>query len=62
MVGMSLDQSYLQHTAAVRAMRVFLKPVHRGMILVEEKPDALLDAVRRYQPPSATKWIGRDER
>jgi len=40
----------------------FLKPVHRGMILVEEKPDALLDAVRRYQPPSATKWIGRDER
>jgi uncharacterized protein (TIGR00730 family) len=40
----------------------FLKPVHRGMILVDEKPDALLDAVRRYQPPSATKWIGRDER
>src|ERR1700730_15698184 len=40
----------------------FLKPVHRGMILVEEQPDALLDAVRRYQPPSATKWIGRDER
>ena len=40
----------------------FLKPVHRGMILVEEKPDALLDAVRRYQPPSATKWIGPNER
>jgi uncharacterized protein (TIGR00730 family) len=40
----------------------FLKPVHRGMVLVEEKPDALLDAIRRYQPPSATKWIGRDER
>jgi hypothetical protein len=40
----------------------FLKPVHRGMILVEEKPDALLDVVRRYQLPSATKWIGRDER
>jgi uncharacterized protein (TIGR00730 family) len=40
----------------------FLKPIHRGMILVEEKPDALPDAVRRYQPPSATKWIGRDER
>jgi hypothetical protein len=32
------------------------------MILVEEKPNALLDAVRRYQPPSATKWIDRDER
>jgi uncharacterized protein (TIGR00730 family) len=26
----------------------FLKPVHRGMILVEEKPDALLEAIRRY--------------
>jgi hypothetical protein len=32
------------------------------MILVEEKPDALLDAVRRYRPPLATKWIGHDER
>jgi hypothetical protein len=26
----------------------FLEPVHRGMILVEEKPDALLEAIRRY--------------
>lgn len=40
----------------------FLKPVHRGMLLVEQQPDALLDALRRYEPPAVTKWIGRDER
>jgi uncharacterized protein (TIGR00730 family) len=40
----------------------FFKPVHRGMILVEQDPRALLDSVRRYNSPIATKWIGRDER
>jgi hypothetical protein len=74
-----LDMGLLQQTAEPARQildvetidEAFLKPVHRGMILVEEKPDALLveekpdallDAVRRYQPSSATKWIGRDER
>jgi uncharacterized protein (TIGR00730 family) len=39
----------------------FLKRLHLGMILVEERPDALLDALRRYESP-AIKWIERDER
>jgi uncharacterized protein (TIGR00730 family) len=40
----------------------FLKPVHRGMLIVEEDPEALLRAIRGYVPPTASKWIGRDER
>lgn len=40
----------------------FLKPVHRDMVIVEEEPEALLSAIRSYNPPAVTKWIGRDER
>jgi hypothetical protein len=47
MVGMSLDQSYLQHTAAVRAMRVTLRcmisPRRKGAALnrVPKVPNSL---------------------
>lgn len=41
---------------------VFLKPVHRGMVLVEQDPQAVLDGIRRYESPAVTKWIGRDGR
>lgn len=40
----------------------FLKPAHRSMILVENRPESLLQAVRCYSPPTVTKWIGRDDR
>lgn len=40
----------------------FLKRAHRNMILVEDRPEALLKAVRGYSPPTVTKWIGRDDR
>jgi hypothetical protein len=40
----------------------FLRPVHRGMILVEQEPRVLLDAIRRYTPPVVEKWIGCEER
>lgn len=49
---------FLDHVAD----EAFLKPVHRGMILVEENPQAVLDGIRRYEPPAVTKWIGRDGR
>ncbi|RFA26596.1 Rossman fold protein, TIGR00730 family [Alkalilimnicola ehrlichii] len=39
----------------------FLKPVHRGMLIVEQDVDALLTAVRSYQPPQVTKWIKRED-
>jgi uncharacterized protein (TIGR00730 family) len=40
----------------------FLKPAHRSMILLENRPESLLQAVRCYSPPTVTKWIGRDDR
>lgn len=50
--------SFLDHVVD----EAFLKPVHRGMILVEQDPQAVLDGIRRYEPPAVTKWVGRDER
>jgi hypothetical protein len=40
----------------------FLKPVHRDMLLVADRPDALLDKLATYRVPGETKGIGRDER
>ncbi len=40
----------------------FLRTVHRGMILVEQDPEALLHAIRAYQAPAVPKLLGRDQR
>lgn len=40
----------------------FLKPIHRHMLIVEDDPEALLGKIASYEPPVATKWIGRDDR
>lgn len=37
----------------------FVKPVHRDMVLVEESPADLLDALGEYTAPETGKWIGR---
>ena len=37
----------------------FMKPEHRDMILFEDDPDALLDALAAWQAPTVTKWIGQ---
>lgn len=42
--------------------RGFVKPVHRSMLIVEQEPDALIRAVRAYEPPVVTKWIKAGER
>ncbi|PCI48262.1 MAG: TIGR00730 family Rossman fold protein [Alphaproteobacteria bacterium] len=39
----------------------FVKPIHREMILIEHKPDRLLDLMAAYKPPAVDKWIGRNE-
>jgi uncharacterized protein (TIGR00730 family) len=39
----------------------FLKAEHRAMLVVESDPDPLLDRFTRYEPPTVTKWIGREE-
>lgn len=40
----------------------FLKPVHRGMVLVEKDPEALLRSIRSYDAPEIPKLIGREQR
>ncbi len=39
----------------------FIKPIHREMLLVEDDPSKLLDAMEEYNPPAVDKWIGRNE-
>jgi len=49
--------SFLDHVVAEQ----FLKPVHRGMLLVEPDGARLLARLRAYVAPDVTKWIGRAE-
>lgn len=39
----------------------FVKNIHREMLLVEDKPDKLLDIMATYSPPAVDKWIGRND-
>ena len=38
----------------------FLKPVHRDILIVEDDPETLLDAIRRAHVPIVPKWFGID--
>jgi len=38
----------------------FLKPEHLDLLLVDESPAALLDAMAAYRPPPVAKWLDRD--
>jgi len=40
----------------------FLSPVHRGMALVDDDPERLLDRLAVWRPPSLPKWIDAAER
>ncbi len=42
--------------------RGFVKPVHRAMLIVNDDPAALIEAMRAYEPPKVVKWIKADER
>lgn len=35
----------------------FVRPEHRRIVLIEEEPDALLDALSAYVPPAVERWI-----
>lgn len=39
----------------------FLGRAHRSMVLVERRPDPLLDRMEAYEPPSVPKWIEEDD-
>ena len=40
----------------------FVKPIHRSMLIVENDPEALIAAIRGYEPPKVDKWIRAGER
>ncbi len=42
--------------------RGFVKPAHRGVLLVATTPADLLRQIAAYQAPQQTKWIGARER
>ena len=35
----------------------FIRPEHRRIVLIENEPDALLDALAAYEPPALQRWI-----
>jgi uncharacterized protein (TIGR00730 family) len=49
--------AFLDHALAER----FIRPEHRAMLLEDENPEALLDAMRTYEPPRREKWLDRDD-
>lgn len=40
----------------------FVTPEQRGLVLVEEDPEALLDQMDAYRPPVREKWMDRRQR
>ncbi|WP_201859469.1 LOG family protein [Microvirga soli] len=42
--------------------RGFVKPIHRAMLIVENDPAVLIQAIRAYEPPQVDKWIKAGER
>jgi len=50
--------AFLDHMTAER----FLTDVHRGMAVVDDDPERLLDRLAAWQPPRARKWIDAAER
>jgi uncharacterized protein (TIGR00730 family) len=42
--------------------RGFVKPIHRAMLIVEDDPAVLIQAIRAYEPPKVDKWIKAGER
>ena len=47
--------AFLDHVVAER----FMTAEHRGLLVVEDRADTLLDALARWQPPQRPKWIER---
>jgi len=47
--------AFLDHAVDER----FMTAEHRGLLVVERRADALLEAFRRWRPPVRPKWIDR---
>ncbi len=49
---------FLDHVTA----EGFIKEVHRRLVVVEERPDRLLDEMRAFEPPPLPRWLTEAER
>lgn len=49
--------AFLDHAVDER----FVRPQHRAMLLVDDAPERLLDAMTRYRAPRVEKWLDRSE-
>jgi len=47
--------TFLDHAVEER----FLRAEHRAMLLCEDTPGAVLEALERFEPPAVDKWIDR---
>jgi uncharacterized protein (TIGR00730 family) len=47
--------TFLDHAVNER----FMRPEHRAMLLCENTPDEVLDALEHFEPPVVDKWIDR---
>jgi hypothetical protein len=50
-------ETFLDRAVADR----FVRPEHRSMLLVEDDPERLLDALAAWRGPSVEKWLDRTE-
>ena len=49
--------SFFNHAVRER----FVSPDHRSLVVVEEDPERLLDALSRWEPPALERLMGREE-
>jgi len=49
---------FLDHATA----EGFIKPAHRGMLLVDDDPTRLLARLADWEPPTVTKWVQPEDR
>lgn len=49
--------SFFDHAVRER----FVSPDHRSLVVVEEDPERLLDALSRWEPPAFERLMGREE-
>ncbi|MCU1487810.1 MAG: hypothetical protein JWN67_4556, partial [Actinomycetia bacterium] len=40
----------------------FIKPAHRGMLLVDEDATRLMVRLQDWTPPTVTKWVAPEDR
>ena len=61
-VGVVNMDGYYEHVVAhldLAAREGFIRPEHRGMLVVESELERVLDAMESYEPPVRPEWVSR---